>query len=162
MTTKTKTPVEPMTLEEIRAALDGEEKAVFLKLSGQWETPSFLKNVTPDEIASYLKRVVKDKNFTPNFKLDYRNIPVTKSRKEYVSGKGYQTKVSTRSEGPYWVLVAYEPYTDEELLEKGPKLVAAKKKRDQAAAKRLQRKVDDFNKKARELGQPEITVEDLK
>lgn len=167
-TTKTKKEEPTMTVEEMREALDGEEKMVYLILSkAQYDAPTFLKGKSPAELAQYLYEVAKKENFPDDFVLDNRSIPVTKSRRKYVGGSRYsysgryETKVTTENEGPYWVLIAYEPYTDEELLEKGAKLVAAKKKRDAAAAKKLQKKVDDFNLRARELGQPTITVADL-
>lgn len=164
--TKTKKEESTMTVEEMRAALDGEEKAVYLILSkAAYDTPAFLKGKTPAEIAQFLYETAKREGFPDDFILDHRSIPVTKARRKYVRrysyGSGYETKVTTENEGPYWVLVGYEPYTDEELLEKGAKLVAAKQKRDAAAAKKLKKKVDDFNLRARELGQPTITVEDL-
>lgn len=162
--TKKKKVEEPtMTLEEMREALDGEEKEIHLILSkAEYETPIFLRGKTPAEIAQYLYEVAKKENFPDDFVFDHRSIPVTKKRRKYsYSQRKYVENVSTLKEGPYWVLIAYEPYTDEELLEKGAKLVAAKQKRDAAAAKKLQKKVDDFNLRARELGQPTITVEDL-
>lgn len=171
MTTKTKkTKVEEptMTLEEMREALDGEEKMVSLILSkAQNEIPTFLRGKTPAEIAQYLYEVAKKENFPDDFVLDRRSIPVTKVRQKWTRTSGYGgygkyvSRETTENEGPYWVLIAYEPYTDEELLAKGEKLVAAKRKRDAAAAKKLQKKVDDFNLRARELGQPTITVADL-
>jgi hypothetical protein len=163
-TKKTKVEEPTMTVEEMREALDGEEKMVYLILSkAQFDAPTFLKGKSPAELAQYLYEVAKKEKFPDDFVLDNRSIPVTKSRRKYVGSRygRYETKVTTENEGPYWVLIAYEPYTDEELLEKGAKLVAAKKKRDAAAAKKLQKKVDDFNLRARELGQPTITVEDL-
>lgn len=161
--TKTKKEEPTMTVEEMRAALDGEEKMITLILSkASYDTPTFLRGKTPAEIAQYLYETARKEGFPDDFTLDHRSIPVTKKRRKYnYSQRKYVESVSTLSEGPYWVLVGYEPYTDEELLEKGMKLVAAKQKRDAAAAKKLKKKVDDFNLRARELGQPTITVEDL-
>jgi hypothetical protein len=164
---KTKVETPTMTLEEMREALAGEEKMVHLILSkASYDIPSFLKGKTPAELAQFLYETAERENFPDDFVLDNRSIPVTKKRRKYVRsgysyGGKYVDRVTTENEGPYWVLIAYEPYTDEELLENGMKLVEKKRKRDAAAAKKLQKKVDDFNLRARELGQPTISVEDL-
>jgi hypothetical protein len=162
--TKKSKPAEPeMTLEEIRAALDGQEKEIFLVLSkAEYETPSFLKGKTLDDLSNHMKSIAKRENFPEDFKLDHRSIPVTKERSKWDGRLGKRVRrETTENEGPYWVLVAFEPYTDEELRAKGAGLIAAKKRREAAAAKNLAKKVDAFNLQARALGQPTITIEDL-
>lgn len=160
-----------MTLAEIKEALGGEGKPVYHIISESYGAPEFLKGKTHAQIAEKIKAEAKKAGLPSTATLDHRVVPVTKERSVYTRyktynpegyrGGYYSRKVTTRNEGPYWVLCGSKPYTNEELLEKGEDLVKAKKKREAAAARRLAKKVADFNKKAEALGQPTITVEDV-
>jgi hypothetical protein len=135
-----------LSVEALRRRLgDSANKEIFVRLGtrniGQYDSgesyPKYLNDLNIEQLSDRIYEIAENEGAPvgAELKLQYRKIPVTRNRRVAKRlSYGYEEKVTTQQEGPYWVITFTRPLTDEEIKKDGPTLLRNKKKADERAA----------------------------
>jgi hypothetical protein len=127
-----------MTVAEIRAKIGDAPKEILIKINDS-DLHGTLK-----EITARLNEVAKRNNLTGEWQVGKRSVK---------TGGRYGHSVTNL------YMIGFRPYTDAEIEKEGPRLVKKIEAAEARAAAKRKKEIQEFNTRARKLGQPTIPEE---